>query len=262
MTVSEGFENLEINTAGVPKLEVTLCGTPIVTPRSRSAYRIFGGRTVLQGSWPWMALLSVHSLGEGNRKAICGGTILNKEWVVTAAHCVSIRNVVEIIPSPHYDPKTFDADIALLKLDTPVAFTKYIRPICLPLNDNVVTDQEDLAVVVGWGTTSKRRRSSDVLREAYLPIVNQQTCVASYERSYVVTDNMFCAGYQTGRFDSCEGDSGGPLMLQDERSQRYYLYGIVSWGRPGQCAVRDSYGVYVNVSNFTPWIQEITNIQP
>ncbi|XP_070560225.1 clotting factor C-like [Ptychodera flava] len=164
-----------------------------------------------------MAHLSVHSPAHGIRKAICGGSLLNNEWV---------RSVAEIIPSPHNDPKTYDADIALLKLDTPVTFTKYIRPICLPPNDaaNGITDQDNLAVVIGWGVTSNGR-PSDVLRQTYVPIRR-------------------------------------PLMLQDEQSQRYYLYGIVSWGRPGQCAVRDSYGVYVNVNNFTPWIREITNIQP
>ncbi|XP_070542955.1 clotting factor C-like [Ptychodera flava] len=273
-----------------------VCGTPIVTPRSISQYRIFGGRSVLRGSWPWIAFLSVHSPAHGFRKAICGGSLLNKEWVITAAHCVlnqeinsktfghtlplasfnvtlglhrrsrqreyvQYRNVIEVIPSPHNDLKTLEADIALLKLDTPVVFTKYIRPVCLPLNDanNCVRDQEHLAVVVGWGKTSNGR-SSDVLRETYVPIVSQQTCVEAYKRSYQITDDMFCTGYQTGRFDACDGDSGGPLMLKDEGNQRYYLYGIVSWGRPGQCAVRDSYGVYVNVSNFTPWIQKITNI--
>ncbi|XP_070560218.1 clotting factor C-like [Ptychodera flava] len=165
-----------------------VCGIPLVSPRSRSPSRIFGGLSVLRGSWPWTAFLSVHSPAHGVRKAICGGSLLNNEWVVTAAHCVinpqansrtfghtlplasfnvtlglhrrsrprkyvQYRNVVEIIPSPHNDPKTFDADIALLKLDTPVAFTKYIRPICLPLNDadSGVADQGDLAVVVGWG---------------------------------------------------------------------------------------------------------------
>ncbi|XP_070562115.1 clotting factor C-like [Ptychodera flava] len=276
-----------------------VCGTPTVTPRSRSAYRIFGGHSALRGSWPWMAFLSIHSPNNGIKNKFCGGSLLNKEWVVTAAHCVvnlkansttfghtlpfasfnvtlglhrrsrpreyvQYRNVVEIIPSPHNDPRTFDADIALLKLDTPVAFTKYIRPVCLPLNDanNSVIDHYDLAVVIGWGKTYGKP-SSDVLKETYLPIVSQQTCVEACERSnvHVVTDNMFCAGYQIGLIDACNGDSGGPLMLQDERSQRYYLYGIVSWGRQ-QCGVRDSYGVYVNVSNFTPWIQEITNIQP
>ncbi|XP_070560030.1 mannan-binding lectin serine protease 1-like isoform X2 [Ptychodera flava] len=181
--------------SGTKPLCEPVCGTPIVTPRSISPYRIFGGRSVVRGSWPWMAFLSIHSVGLGNRNAICGGTLLNKEWVVTAAHCVvnleinsrtfghtlslasfnvtlglhrrsrqrdyvQYRNVVEIIISPLNDLKTFDADIALLKLDIPVAFTKYIRPVCLPLNDtdNGIADQGDSAVVVGWGRTSMEGR--------------------------------------------------------------------------------------------------------
>ena len=67
-----------------------------------------------------------------------------------------------------------------------------------------------------------------------------------------ILPGMFCAGYINGGSDACNGDSGGPLTYFD--GDRYYLYGIVSWGIG--CARPNKLGVFTEVSKYIQWIRE------
>ena len=72
----------------------------------------------------------------------------------------------------------------------------------------------------------------------------------------------FCSTYvlfYVGGLDSCQGDSGGPLMLRDDVTNRYFTYGIVSWGEG--CAKAGKFGVYVRIENFVDWIQYETFVE-
>ncbi|XP_070561158.1 mannan-binding lectin serine protease 1-like [Ptychodera flava] len=283
-----------------------ICGNSTVPPKTRPHDRIVDGRTVAEGSWPWMALLDIPT----QTFKICGGSLLNEEWLITTAQCVTNRlrssetfgqviplrsinvtfgvhrrsqptehvqqrGVSEILRHPDYDNLNLDADIALLRLESPVNFTDDVRPICLPKSETVLVNDSglhehveralppppELAVITGWGTVSDHY-STDVLSEAYLEIVEQTTCREAYHwpvreaYHWPVTDNMFCAGYKKGGKDTCRSDRGSPLMFLDESNLRYFVYGAFSWGRPDGCAKNDSYGVYSKFGNYASWIKE------
>ena len=100
------------------------------------------------------------------------------------------------------------------------------------------------------------------MRKAEIPVVDQSTCKMANSK-YIVTDNMFCAGYFNGAHgDACEGDSGGPLAIENSLSmdvadERWVLAGVISWGRG--CGGMGTYGVYTRVSKFARWIYNEIN---
>lgn len=155
---------------------------------------------------------------------------------------------------PDYDPVTVDNDIALLRLATPIIYTPYAVPACLPTR--ALAEHDLWAVnkhtVSGWGRRTENGPTSHLLRRLQVPNIRTQECV---ERSGVrLTANMFCAGYIEGREDSCKGDSGGPLVTRYKNTT--FLLGIVSWGKG--CAQPGHYGIYTRVSNYLDWIHNQT----
>ena len=104
------------------------------------------------------------------------------------------------------------------------------------------------SVIVGWGTTSEDGDPSDVLREASIPILPDQTCSNDYGGNFVKR-TMLCAGYLPGGIDTCQGDSGGPLFVDDGFGLPLEV-GIVSFG--DGCARPDTPGVYTRVSGVGP----------
>lgn len=243
--------------------------------------RIVGGREAEKGAWPWMAV--VYQTRRGRKVPDCGGALVSRSHVVTAAHCVVGRGVEPLSPSvlsvrlgehdlyddndemnpvdvnvrsvrrhDQFDPRTYRNDIAVLLLERPVEFNDDIRPICLPydsLRDEDLTSRSGF--VSGWGTTSFNGPSSNVLREVSFPIVDDESCKQAYRQDLPITDVYICAGIADGSKDSCQGDSGGPLMLPG-RGGRYYLVGVVSFGK--RCAEPGYPGVYTRVTKFLNWL--------
>ncbi|XP_077983222.1 tryptase beta-2-like [Glandiceps talaboti] len=243
--------------------------------RRRSKARIYGGSDAKKGKWPWMA-----ALFHFDRKRIfCGGVLLNRQWVITAAHCIQSSKVTrdiiriylgkyytqkpdqeerefkveEVHTHPNYDMSTFDSDIALVKLFTSTNLTGRITPVCLPDLDvaNNVLQSLESGWVTGWGKTEKDAVAPK-LQQVRLKIVDHSTCARSH--TDVVTDNMFCAlpASKGQRKDACRGDSGSPFVKKI--SGRWYLIGLVSWGV--NCADPKFPGVYTTVSKFDDWIRQ------
>ena len=110
------------------------------------------------------------------------------------------------------------------------------------------------AVIVGWGNTSEGGDTSDILREASIPILPDQTC-SNYYAGKFVKRTMLCAGYLPGGVDTCQGDSGGPLFINDGFDLPLEV-GIVSFG--DGCARPDTPGAYTRVSgviaDMLPWL--------
>ncbi|KAL4132778.1 hypothetical protein QTP88_009878 [Uroleucon formosanum] len=256
------------STCGVTVASDTIPG--FKTPRF--LIKIMGGQESEKFHWPWqVAVLN------GFQEIICGGTLVAPGWVLTAAHCSrqklfvilkeydlsvyegdEIRVRVErILIHPRYNPNTIDNDMALLKLralDLEIDGGLNLQPACLPPSDFQRRKRKPkMCVVIGWGKVqSQDSYGSQILREARVPIVGQQTCRSAYWR-YQITDNMFCAGYRDGRSDTCSGDSGGPLLCK--MRGRWTVVGVTSFGYG--CGRRGKYGIYANVANHVRWITSV-----
>jgi len=266
------FEVVEQSTP--PPVGEFVCGSPAITPRIPTGAQsltnsIVGGQAVIPNSHPWQVALTTQGGSQ-----YCGGSIVHPQWVITAAHCVngdtpssvwvragmhnknsdtqiSANRVVDIIVHPQYNSQTTNNDIALLKLQDQLTFTDTISPACVNLGDDPTTG--DIIAVTGWGTLSSGGSSSATLQEVAVPV--DDTC-GNYSPASI-TDAMICAG--EGGVDSCQGDSGGPL-IEKKSDNKYYLVGIVSWGR--SCAAEGFPGVYSRVSHFRSFItQYISNLE-
>ena len=90
-----------------------------------------------------------------------------------------------------------------------------------------------------------------------IPVVSKAECNNVY-KDYYISDNMFCAGYQGGRIDTCAGDSGGPLLCQKGDAGPWTIYGITSFGEG--CGQQGKYGIYAKVPNFTRWIESVIRL--
>ncbi|XP_071512845.1 trypsin-1-like [Panulirus ornatus] len=233
------------------------------------ATRIVGGQETEVNEYPWQIGLVTSSYN-----LICGGSIISKDWVLTAAHCVDGSNVAfvligdhdftsgsdtstarlaaveQVISHPRYNSRTMDNDIALLKLRDSLEFSREVAPVCLPPDlDNQYVGVT--ATVTGWGATSEGSSLSPQLQEVDVPVLSNAVCSSSYSS---ITSNMVCAGFSEGGKDSCQGDSGGPMVYMD--TNNYVQIGVVSFGRG--CARPGYPGVYARVTEYMGWISSNT----
>ncbi|XDV13475.1 hypothetical protein PO909_001870 [Leuciscus waleckii] len=236
--------------------------------------KIVGGQAAVAGSWPWQ--VSIQSASFGGH--FCGGSLINKDWVLSAAHCFQSsslgtiwiylgrrsqsgsnpyeqsRTASQVINHPNYNNPSNDNDIALLQLSSSVTFSDYIQPVCLAAAGSVFAAGTE-SWVTGWGALQAgSTQIPDILQEVMIPIVSNSDCDNAYRGG--ITSNMICAGLlNQGGKDSCQGDSGGPLVSKN--GSRWIQSGIVSFGEG--CADPRYPGVYARVSQYQDWINLYTD---
>ncbi|XP_018012779.2 chymotrypsin-like protease CTRL-1 [Hyalella azteca] len=221
---------------------------------------------------PWMAGI----FSKGRDTPFCGGSLISKQWVLTAAHCVldeapddievvlgtnqarpNVKSgrrvkVSRIITNPNYDANNLDNNIALLKMAAPVTYSKRISPVCLPYNLNHSDYEGSAGTITVWGGVGDQE-PSEGLEEDDLIIIRGDCFIETDGFWLAVTDNMFCT-VGAGKF-ACNADSGGPLTVQSEG--RHIQLGIGSWSL-SSCSAPPYPGIYTKVTNFLPWIEKNT----
>jgi hypothetical protein len=226
---------------------VVLCSAMggVVSSASAST-RVVGGSAVSNPGWT--ALVSV-DLPAGET-GLCGGELIARSWVLTAAHCAvsdagaqvapsdvttwvgldrastatsaNAQHVDRIVVDPAYASQSSYGDLAALHLTAPDSHD----PVALGSPSDPSTGAT--ASVLGWGITSSFiQQTSDTLQQVGAPILDGGACTAAYGTSYDVA-TMICAGAVRGQ-DSCNGDSGGPLAFSPTTASAVLL-GTVDFG--------------------------------
>lgn len=254
--------------------------------------KIFGGNKTGVFDFPWMALIA-YDIGKSVPEFRCGGSLINKRYVLTAAHCVTslpsgftligVRlgehdisterdcdkdaDGLEVvcaeryqdfgIESIHFHPEYTRAklqnDIALLRLSGNVDFRPQNVRPICLPLGSALTISQKKVTVTGWGATELGPRSQDLLQAQLTPVTNEE-CIEAYQRRAQIWYKQMCAGGKRN-VDSCLGDSGGPLQAPAiyNNSVRYIQYGIVSFGLKN-CGTEGVPGVYTKLAYYMDWI--------
>ncbi|WP_394429601.1 S1 family peptidase [Streptomyces sp. SGAir0957] len=252
---------------------------PMASPATAVADEvIIGGSPVKTSDHPWVVALSSRDRFGGARSGqFCGGVVVGRSTVVTAAHCMSeeVLGVPRIrvsdlkviagrtdlstsegveIPlrseyvNPEYDARTNSGDVAVLTLSKQLPAGD-VLPMAAE-GDPAYTPGTD-ASVYGWGDTTGAGAYSDTLRAAQVKVLGDDVCEKAYPGSAdgkYLAKTMLCAGELEGGKDACQGDSGGPLVAKGK------LVGLVSWG--SGCGRPKSPGVYTRVSDVVKVMQQ------
>nr|XP_048710244.1 serine protease 27-like [Caretta caretta] len=254
--------------------------------------RIIEGQDAQEGRWPWQVSVQFFDAKKRDYRHICGGSLISAQWVVSAAHCFScsqscsqyrlvlgahqllnpspnqiLVNMKQIILHPSYNKKTKVADIALVRLEKPVKYTKFIRPISLP-GAFCQFPEKTKCWVTGWGKVemTKPLPKPKTLQELEIPIIKTAVCNDRYKTlaphsplgPNIIKPSMICAGYMDSPKGFCKGDSGGPLACQQDGT--WYLAGVVSWFMTKYvhgtiCADCRFPGVFTRVTAYNSWIR-------
>ncbi|CAG7821130.1 unnamed protein product [Allacma fusca] len=249
--------------------------------------KIINGMEAPPHSHPHQVSLQLMHPKTKNWYHFCGGSILDRKTILTAAHCVKgferlqcrvavgDHDIAKVEGSeqafnysPHenfYHPlfslEKIDWDYAILKLQTPIEFTDKVQPIKLP-EEGTYPDKDCWSS--GWGSVRGDGQFSypSVLQHVPTPLVDHKTCMENYMTiEHNITERVICAGglassstmnNGTEVYEGiCQGDSGGPLVCKDDQGVKR-LVGVSSFST-NPCAQEFPAG-YAQVSKALLWI--------
>ncbi|XP_074834673.1 mast cell protease 2-like [Carettochelys insculpta] len=213
---------------------------------------IVGGQEAKPHSRPYMAYLKRHTLD------FCGGFLVAKDWVMTAAHC---RGNITVILGAHDIHKQEDSqqtfavksyhqpsnyklyvknDLLLLKLNGKATLNKYVNIIHLPKTNKEVLAKASQCSTAGWGTIDRGKATSKLF-ETRVTILSRKQCRSL---NPAVTDGIICANSKSQAKDSSQGDAGNPLVCDGKAEGIFSHY------------FGDNLGFYTNIASYISWIKK------
>ncbi|KAJ8918128.1 hypothetical protein NQ315_011585 [Exocentrus adspersus] len=229
--------------------------------------RIIGGSEVTRNSRPYQVALFI------NGRSFCGGSLITRNFVLTAAHCTISASYVElvfgahnvnnqettqlrltssnIINHPQYQSATLRNDVALVRTPSSVTTNNNIQIITLAAA-NAGTYAGSTAFLSGWGRTSDSSSGiSPVLRGVSIQVITNAVCSGTYGTSIIQTSNICTSG--AGVVGGCNGDSGGPLVVGNVQ------VGVTSFVSARGCQSGLPTG-FARVSSFRTWIAQNSDL--
>jgi hypothetical protein len=221
----------------VTRPPILLVNRPAIT-RNECGHRVItlivGGTNVTRKEFPHMALIGFEPQPR-DIKWLCGGTIISKEYILTAAHCLShhehgrakyvrigVTNledtnhrqqleVEEIIPHPEYRSSSHYHDIGLLRLKRSAKLNSFTVPACLYSNHDIESEK---AIATGWGSTTYEGSGTNNLLKVTLDLWDHALCNRSYKNEVIlmrrlkkgiIDDIQVCAGsLDNDEKDTCQ----------------------------------------------------------
>jgi len=256
---------------------------------------ILGGDDAEKGTWPWM--IALFGTRGGVTRYHCGGAIIHRQYVLTAAHCfdhgrkpenfhirvsgydISVAaqddvpgaedaQIEQIIIHPQYNRGKFNFDLALVKLKRPV--TRTDQRVCLPEGPGRNLEVK-LAHLTGWGNTvegvdGQEGKNSDILQEITLPVQDISGCRDVYASKLgQLLNNYFPEDIDGSKF-YCAGDQEKKKdacqgdsggPLMASKDSKYYVIGVVSVG--GSLCGKNLPTLFTRVDLFSNWIKQTIN---
>lgn len=182
--------------------------------------RIVGGHNSNISDVPYqVALLNFFEI------LFCGGSIISKNYILTAAHCYidmdyplmstvrvgsssqlsggTLLTISNITVHPLYNENKLDYDFALLRLKTPIEnFNSNVQSIALPSADHSLKPGS-FARLSGWGSLQFNGSEPNILQVLDVPLISWDECQAVYQH---LTERMFCSDNTAAGKSPCNGE--------------------------------------------------------
>ncbi|XP_032424400.1 granzyme B(G,H)-like [Xiphophorus hellerii] len=228
-------------------------------------YGITGGKVAKPHSRPYMASLQIQG------KHICGGMLIRKDYVLTAAHCKNCFQDITVVlgahniskkersqqrinvkkyhAHPQFKADQFEYDIMLLKLERNAKVNNNVATIDLATKNKDIPANTNCEVA-GWGSTGPEKPSSDVLMETTESIQFSFECKHIW-KMYFNSTHMICTKFNKKTGGICQGDSGGPLICDSK------VQGIAAYTFKEKCDDPKHPHVFTKVRSFLQWMEKV-----